>query len=173
MMMEVKHKYEVTVNGMEITLKDKSHVGIFRQFWAYFMNLDMDKTIKTIESVGIRTSDSEYFEAKNGSKKKNILVKEGYWIYTHLNPQAMQRTYEKFISGWEVETVLTETQTINMVSEEKPKLKNIYKKSIAMALCRRGHDIEHTMRNRENPKYQVFVFKDTPVLIKDLLELTK
>ncbi|WP_419883215.1 hypothetical protein ACN6MY_06375 [Peribacillus sp. B-H-3] len=45
MMMEVKHKYEFTVNGMEITLKDKSHAGIFRQFWSYFMNLDVNKTI--------------------------------------------------------------------------------------------------------------------------------
>ncbi|MGE7903431.1 hypothetical protein ACQKNS_03405 [Peribacillus sp. NPDC094092] len=66
--MEVKHKYEFTVNGMEITLKDKSHAGIFRQFWAYFMNLDMDKTIKTIESVGIRTSDSESEKWKQEEK---------------------------------------------------------------------------------------------------------
>lgn len=50
--------------------------------------------------------------------------------------------------------------------------KNIYKKSLAMALVRRGHDIEHTMRNWNNPKYQVYVFKDTPELIKDLLEIS-
>ncbi|MCK2020792.1 hypothetical protein [Peribacillus frigoritolerans] len=51
-------------------------------------------------------------------------------------------------------------------------LKNIYKKSLAIELIR-GHDLHHTMRNRENPKYQVFVFPHTDELIKDLLELTK
>jgi hypothetical protein len=52
-------------------------------------------------------------------------------------------------------------------------LKNIYKKSLAIELIKRGHDLHHTMRNRENPKYQVFVFPHTDELIKDLLELTK
>ncbi|PAK42504.1 hypothetical protein [Peribacillus simplex] len=52
-------------------------------------------------------------------------------------------------------------------------LKNIYKKSLAMALVRAGHDIHHTMPNRNNKKYQVFVFVHTDELIKDLLELTK
>ncbi len=52
------------------------------------------------------------------------------------------------------------------------KKKNIYKKSLAMSLVRMGHDLEHSMRNRNNPKYQVFVFKDTPQLIEDLVELT-
>ncbi|AMM93849.1 hypothetical protein UP17_16330 [Peribacillus simplex] len=52
-------------------------------------------------------------------------------------------------------------------------LKNIYKKSLAMALVRAGHDIQHTMTNRNNKKYQIFVFEHTDELIKDLLELTK
>ncbi|MFD6442389.1 hypothetical protein ACFWDG_21980 [Peribacillus sp. NPDC060186] len=52
-------------------------------------------------------------------------------------------------------------------------LKNIYKKSLAMALIRAGHDLHHTMRNKNNSKYQVFVFPHTDELIKDLLELTK
>lgn len=50
--------------------------------------------------------------------------------------------------------------------------KNIYKKSLAMDLIRMGHDLHHTMRNRDNSKYQVFVFMDTPELIRDLLMLT-
>lgn len=50
--------------------------------------------------------------------------------------------------------------------------KNIYKKSLAMDLIRMGHDLQHTMRNRDNSKYQVFVFMDTPELIRDLLKLT-
>lgn len=52
-------------------------------------------------------------------------------------------------------------------------LKNIYKKSLAMALIRLGHDLHHTMRNRENPKYQVYVMVETPEMIKDLLYVTK
>jgi hypothetical protein len=52
------------------------------------------------------------------------------------------------------------------------KLKNIYKKSLAMALIRRGHDLQHTMRNRANEKYQIFVFEQTAQLTKDLLDIT-
>ncbi|MGE7903438.1 hypothetical protein ACQKNS_03440 [Peribacillus sp. NPDC094092] len=52
-------------------------------------------------------------------------------------------------------------------------LKNIYKKSLAIELIKRGHDLHHTMPNRNNRKYQVFVFPHTDELIKDLLELTK
>ena len=52
-------------------------------------------------------------------------------------------------------------------------LKNIYKKTLAMELIRLGHDLVHTMRNRNNSKYQVFVFQDSPELIRDMLSLTK
>ena len=33
--------------------------------------------------------------------------------------------------------------------------------------------LERTMCNRDKLKYQIFIFKDTPELIKDLLEITK
>jgi hypothetical protein len=52
-------------------------------------------------------------------------------------------------------------------------LKNIYKKSLAIELIKRGHDLSHTMRNRNNRKYQIFVFPHTDELIKDLLDITK
>lgn len=42
-----------------------------------------------------------------------------------------------------------------------------------MDLTRAGHDLHHKMRNRENSKYPVFVFEDTPKMIEDLLKLTK
>lgn len=51
-------------------------------------------------------------------------------------------------------------------------MKNVYKKSLAMQLIRMGHDLHHTMRNKFNPKYQVFVFEDTPELIADMIRLT-
>lgn len=79
-------QFEMTINGTKTLLEDKSYAGIFRQFWAHFMILDLDETISTIERAGIRTSSSEYFVSINGSKKRNILVKEGFWIYTHLTP---------------------------------------------------------------------------------------
>lgn len=103
-----KSTYEVTISGIPVRFKDKSHAGIFRQFWSYFLYLDIDKTIKTIERVGIRTSDSQYFESSNGAKKKNIFVKDGCWIYAHLTPKAMQKVYGKFLSGWEGEGTETE-----------------------------------------------------------------
>ncbi|WHY88723.1 hypothetical protein QNH39_13175 [Neobacillus novalis] len=52
------------------------------------------------------------------------------------------------------------------------KLKNIYKKSLAIDLIKMGHDLEHTMRNRNNEKYQVFVFPHTEQLERDIARLT-
>ncbi|MDQ0999768.1 hypothetical protein QFZ28_000168 [Neobacillus niacini] len=171
-------QFELNVNDRKTFLEDKSHAGIFRQFWAHFMNLDLNKTIKTIESAGIRTSDSEYFVSINGSKKKNIFVKEGFWIYTHLTPEAMLKAYDKFITEWErnregehieiiIEVSLEESDD-EKKAQEKPMLKNIYKKSMAIELIKMGNDLHHTMRNRENPKYQVFVLIHTDKLDRDI-----
>lgn len=52
-------------------------------------------------------------------------------------------------------------------------LKNIYKKSLAMDLIRLGHNFHHSMRNRNNEKYQVYVFEETPELIRDLLYINE
>lgn len=56
--------------------------------------------------------------------------------------------------------------------EEKAALINIYKKTLAIDLICLGHDLHHTMRNRNNPKYQVFVLHDTPALRRDMAKLT-
>ncbi|HFK1791172.1 TPA: hypothetical protein ACGXGE_003953 [Bacillus pacificus] len=57
--------------------------------------------------------------------------------------------------------------------KEKPKLKNLYKKSLAIELIKRGHDLHHTMRNRNNPKYQVYVLVETPELIRDMIAIVE
>ncbi|ELK48491.1 UNVERIFIED_CONTAM: hypothetical protein N8J90_14970 [Halobacillus marinus] len=167
------HTYNFNVNGDTLTILDKSYAGCFRKFWDYFMNYDLDRTVRTIEKAGIRTSDSEYFVSKNGSKKKNIQLIDDRWVYTHLNPGAMERAYNKFISEWNKEPTAKEAALNGDVTERKFGLKNIYKKSLAMNLIRNGHDIEHTMRNRNNPKYQVFVFVDTPKLRRDIAMLNE
>jgi len=95
--------YTIELSEGNVHLEGKSHAAIFRNFWAHFLTTDLEKTIETIELVGIRTSEDEFFVAKNGSKKKNIFVKENYWIYTHLTPIAMLKAYEKFVAGWEGE----------------------------------------------------------------------
>lgn len=59
------------------------------------------------------------------------------------------------------------------LNAKAPGQKNIYKKSLFEALMKRGHNFLHSMKNRHNPKYQVYVFEETPALIADLLELTK
>lgn len=170
--LKTNHIFEFDVNNINLTIEDKAYAGCFRKFWDYFMKYDLNKTIRMIDKAGIRTSDSEYFVSINGSKKKNIPLVEGRWIYTHLNPEAMKRAYDKFITEWEKELEITASEKDIEKAEENTGLKNIYKKSLAMELVRRGHDLEHTMRNRNNPKYQVFVFKDTPEFIRDLLDLT-
>lgn len=102
-------KFEMTVDGKKIKFEEKSHAAIFRNFWNHFMSDNLEKTIETIDLVNIRTSDFDMFIAKNGSKKKNIELVEGErWIYTHLTPAAMEKTYEKFLKGWAGEYVKPE-----------------------------------------------------------------
>ncbi|MBG9589526.1 hypothetical protein ABE26_21470 [Cytobacillus firmus] len=55
--------------------------------------------------------------------------------------------------------------------EKKPKLRLIYKKTLAIDLVKCGHDIEYTARNRNNPKYQVYFFIDTPELRRDIAKI--
>ncbi|PGW18554.1 hypothetical protein COD90_07900 [Bacillus cereus] len=57
--------------------------------------------------------------------------------------------------------------------KKKKPLKNIYKKTLAVELIRLGHDLNHTMRNRSNEKYQIFVFVETPELIRDMLAIVE
>ena len=64
------------------------------------------------------------------------------------------------------------TKGVNQLSEDKPMLKYIYKKSLAMDLIRKGHDLSYTVRNRDRPKWYIYVFEDTPELRKDMAEIT-
>ncbi|USL02185.1 hypothetical protein LIS83_25545 [Bacillus anthracis] len=57
--------------------------------------------------------------------------------------------------------------------KKKKPLKNIYKKTLAIELIQLGHDLNHTMRNRSNEKYQIYVFVETPELIRDMIEINK
>ncbi|USK33515.1 hypothetical protein LIT25_23915 [Bacillus sp. F19] len=50
--------------------------------------------------------------------------------------------------------------------------KLIYKKTVALNLVKLGHDLLYTAKNRNNEKYQVFFFTDTPELRKDLAMIT-
>lgn len=117
--MKKTHEFEITINGETIKWQEKSHAQIFRNFWTYFMEKDLQKTIHTIKLAGIRTSDKEYFVAKNGGKKKNIHVKDDLWVYTHMNPEAMERVYKKFINGWEKNHETMEIKTSNDESNQE------------------------------------------------------
>ncbi|PEM44853.1 hypothetical protein [Bacillus wiedmannii] len=57
--------------------------------------------------------------------------------------------------------------------KKKKPLKNVYKKTLAIELIRLGHDLNHTMRNRKDDRFQVFVFVETPELIRDMMEINK
>ncbi|MEH7785728.1 hypothetical protein V7332_20250 [Bacillus thuringiensis] len=57
--------------------------------------------------------------------------------------------------------------------KKKKPLKNIYKKTLAVELIRLGHDLNHTMRNRKDERFQVYVFVETPELIRDMIEINK
>lgn len=54
------------------------------------------------------------------------------------------------------------------MSEGKMPIKVIYKKALAMELIRRNHNFLYTTKNRNNKKYQCFMFEATEELDKDL-----
>lgn len=93
-------KLSFEANGQKIEWVEKSHAQVFRNFWAHFINEDLDKTLQTIEETGIRTATEPEFIAKNGSRKKHIPVTDGLWVYAHLTPKAMDKLYEKFLFVW-------------------------------------------------------------------------
>lgn len=95
------NKLEIKVDGQTIKWEEKSHAQIWRNFWNHFIETDLAKTVETIEKAGLRTDDKPEFVAKNGSKKKHVAITEDMWIYSHLTPKAMQKTYEKFTFVWE------------------------------------------------------------------------
>lgn len=107
----MKAKHTINVEGTKLLLEDKSYAGVFRQFWAHFINENVEKTIETINLVGIRTSEQPNFIAKNGQKKKNILIAEDFYVYGHLTPKAMEKTYEKFELGWDGKWVAEPVET--------------------------------------------------------------
>jgi hypothetical protein len=47
----------------------------------------------------------------------------------------------------------------------------IYKKSLFVELVRLDHNFLYSTRNRENEKYQVYVFELTDRLIRDIVKL--
>lgn len=52
------------------------------------------------------------------------------------------------------------------------KVKKIFKKSIAMYLIRKGHDLKDIELNLKNNRFKVFIFMETPELLKDLTEMS-
>ncbi|MDQ0220148.1 hypothetical protein ELQ35_22160 [Peribacillus cavernae] len=56
------------------------------------------------------------------------------------------------------------------MNEKKP-LKLVYKKTLAINLVKMGHDIEYTARNKNNPRYQVFFFIDSPKLRREIAKI--
>ena len=53
------------------------------------------------------------------------------------------------------------------------KKKNIYNKTIFVELVKKKHNFLHSMRNRRNKNFQIYVFEQTPELIADLIELSE
>lgn len=109
--------FEMNIAGTETKWEEKSHAQIFRNFWAHFLELDAEKTIETVKLVGIRTSTEDCFIAKNGSKKKHIMLTEDLYVYAHLTPKAMENLYAKFIKGWTGEWQTVEVAVERVVDD--------------------------------------------------------
>lgn len=142
--------FEMNIDGETIRWEETSHAQIFRNFWQFFVEKDLQKTIEIIELTGIRTADSEYMVGKNGIKRKNLFIKDNYYVHMHLNPAAMQKVYEKFIKSWESidkqskdETLSREQQQVfkELQTAEKKNVKSIYEKNPAVAAVAANHNL--------------------------------
>lgn len=57
-----------------------------------------------------------------------------------------------------------------MMEEKKP-VKLIYKKSLFVELVRLDNNFLYSTRNRDDERWQIYAFEDTPKLRKDIAEL--
>lgn len=48
----------------------------------------------------------------------------------------------------------------------------VYKKSLMVELVRLGHNLQHTERNRDNTRFQIYFFEDSEQLERDIAKLT-
>jgi hypothetical protein len=111
-------KLQFKIEGQEqINWVEKTHAEVFRKFWNYFKELDIVKTIETIEICELRTANEPVFVAKNGSKKKHVQITEHLWIYSHLTPKAMEKQYEKFLKGWNGEIAAPSVDDVTAMPE--------------------------------------------------------
>jgi DNA-directed RNA polymerase subunit F len=116
-------KLQFKIEGQEqINWVEKTHAEVFRKFWNYFKELDIVKTIETIEICELRTANEPVFVAKNGSKKKHVQITEHLWIYSHLTPKAMEKQYEKFLKGWKGEIAAPSVDDVTAMPETEDDL---------------------------------------------------
>lgn len=52
-------------------------------------------------------------------------------------------------------------------------IKKIFSKKVAYALIRKEHDLLSMEDNLKFPELKVFIFRETPALLRDLTEITK
>lgn len=140
-------KFEMTINGEKIEWVEKTHAQVFRNFWNHFKEIDIYKTVESIKLAEIRTSDSEFFVAKNGQKKKNIPIVEGFYVYGHLTPAAMDKTYEKFLKGWNGEIVVP-LDDINAMPETDDDLSTIHNEIDRLVESEKTEDVNEVVEEK-------------------------
>jgi hypothetical protein len=113
-MKKVKFKY----NGKTKTIEETSHAALFREFFAYWKELDLQQAIFGTFESGLRLSDDEYFEG-TVIKKKNLEVAPDLYIITHITPQAMDKGLFGFLDAVGAE-VLEPKRPVKKSKTDKP-----------------------------------------------------
>lgn len=99
-MKKLKFKYE----GKTVNLEESSHAALFRKFFEWWKNKDMEQAIYGTFESGLRLSDEEFFEGAV-IKKKNLQVADDLYVITHITPAAMDKGIYGFLDAVEAEVI--------------------------------------------------------------------
>lgn len=156
--MKAKYQFEIKNGEMkeQLNIEAKSYAEAFRQFWNHFMATDLIKTIETVDLAAIRTSESEFFVAVNGQKKKNIMLTPTLWIYTHLTPKAMEKAYEKFMKGWngEITAPLDDVSAVPETNDDLSVINTAIDQEIEMLNAQTVSEPEPDMEHEPEPELE-------------------
>lgn len=99
-MKKLKFKYD----GKTITFNENTHAALFRAFFDWWKEKDMEACLYGTFNSKLRIMNEEYFEG-TVIKKKNLKVMDNVYIITHITPAAMDKGIWRFLEAVKAEII--------------------------------------------------------------------
>ncbi|MGR9593672.1 hypothetical protein [Bacillus thuringiensis] len=104
--------------------------------------------------------------------QKSRMDSEDYGLYVRIEEYEYNLRKDLFIVSYTSESANEIVEHLKR-TKEKTTIEKYIQKTLAIELIKMIHDLYHTMRNRDKPKFQVYVFRHDEKLEHDLLEATE